>query len=165
MSFLCVCGEVIRLLLKYCIYCALAPSLHRESTDSLIMFVDWKWNCFVVCQCSKCNCHQVANTICIRSCRESWASLVGDFDSCLKAVRSTVQKVCLIFTWLVSRSHRPAQAGLSLAEPPWAGLSRVGVNYLRLYKWKAFSCSVNLLCLEDMWMLWSCLPFQSKSRV
>ena len=31
-----VCGEVIRLLLKYCIYCASAPSLHRESTDSLI---------------------------------------------------------------------------------------------------------------------------------
>ena len=32
----CICGEVIRLLLKYCIYCASAPSLHRESTDSLI---------------------------------------------------------------------------------------------------------------------------------
>ena len=31
-----ICGEVIRLLLKYCIYCASAPSLHRESTDSLI---------------------------------------------------------------------------------------------------------------------------------
>ena len=29
-------GEVIRVLLKYCIYCASAPSLHRESTDSLI---------------------------------------------------------------------------------------------------------------------------------
>ena len=36
-SFLRVCGEVIRLLLKYCIYCASAPSLHRESTDSLIV--------------------------------------------------------------------------------------------------------------------------------
>ena len=35
-SFLRVCGEVIRLLLKYCIYCASAPSLHRESTDFLI---------------------------------------------------------------------------------------------------------------------------------
>ena len=32
-----ICGEVIRLLLKYCIYCASAPSLHRESTDSLII--------------------------------------------------------------------------------------------------------------------------------
>ena len=31
-----VCGGVIWLLLKYCIYCALAPILHRESTDSLI---------------------------------------------------------------------------------------------------------------------------------
>ena len=29
--------KVIRLLLKYCIYCASAPSLHRESTDSLII--------------------------------------------------------------------------------------------------------------------------------
>ena len=28
--------EIIRLLLKYCIYCASAPSLHRESTDSLM---------------------------------------------------------------------------------------------------------------------------------
>ena len=36
MRFLRVCSEVIRLLLKYCIYCASAPSLHRESTDSLI---------------------------------------------------------------------------------------------------------------------------------
>ena len=36
LSFLRVCSEVIRLLLKYCIYCASAPSLHRESTDSLI---------------------------------------------------------------------------------------------------------------------------------
>ena len=35
-SFWCVCGEIIWLLLKYCIYCASAPSLHRESTDSLI---------------------------------------------------------------------------------------------------------------------------------
>ena len=36
-SFLRVCGEVIRLLLKYCIHCVSAPSLHRESTDSLIL--------------------------------------------------------------------------------------------------------------------------------
>ena len=35
-KLLACCGEVIRLLLKYCIYCASAPSLHRESTDSLI---------------------------------------------------------------------------------------------------------------------------------
>ena len=28
--------EVIWLLLKYCIYCISTPSLHRESTDSLI---------------------------------------------------------------------------------------------------------------------------------
>ena len=28
--------NTVRLLLKYCIYCASAPSLHRESTDSLI---------------------------------------------------------------------------------------------------------------------------------
>ena len=32
-----ICGEVMRLLLKYCIYCASAPILHRESTDSLII--------------------------------------------------------------------------------------------------------------------------------
>ena len=32
-----ICGEVIRLSLKYCIYCASAPSLHKESTDSLII--------------------------------------------------------------------------------------------------------------------------------
>ena len=31
-----ICGEVMRLLLKYCIYCVSAPILHRESTDSLI---------------------------------------------------------------------------------------------------------------------------------
>ena len=33
-----ICGESIRLLLKYCIYCASAPSLHRESTNSLMSF-------------------------------------------------------------------------------------------------------------------------------
>ena len=31
-SFLRVCGEVLRLLLKYCIYCASAPSLHSLPT-------------------------------------------------------------------------------------------------------------------------------------
>ena len=31
-----ICGEVMLLLLKYCIYCVSAPSLHKESTDSLI---------------------------------------------------------------------------------------------------------------------------------
>ena len=36
-SFWRVCGEVIGLLLKYCIYCVSAPSLHRESTNSLII--------------------------------------------------------------------------------------------------------------------------------
>ena len=35
--YLCKCGEVTWLLLKYCMYCVSAPSLHRESTDSLIM--------------------------------------------------------------------------------------------------------------------------------
>ena len=30
-----ICGEVIQLLLKYCIYCVSAPFLYRESTDSL----------------------------------------------------------------------------------------------------------------------------------
>ena len=34
-AFLRVCGEVIRLLLKYCIYCASAPSLHRERVPTL----------------------------------------------------------------------------------------------------------------------------------
>ena len=29
-GFLRVCGEVIRLLLKYCIYCASVPSLHHR---------------------------------------------------------------------------------------------------------------------------------------
>lgn len=37
--------------------------------NNRIAFVCWKWICCVVCRCSKCNCHQVANTICIRSCR------------------------------------------------------------------------------------------------
>ena len=31
-----ICGEVMQLLLKYCIYCVSVPILHRESTDSLI---------------------------------------------------------------------------------------------------------------------------------
>ena len=34
--FQLVCGAVTQLLLKYCIYCVSAPTLHRESTDSLI---------------------------------------------------------------------------------------------------------------------------------
>ena len=39
---------VVRLLLKYCIYCASAPSLHKESTDSLILRNwDWKRNYFM----------------------------------------------------------------------------------------------------------------------
>lgn len=33
---LCICGEVIWCLLKYYIYCPSVPSLHAESTDSLI---------------------------------------------------------------------------------------------------------------------------------
>ena len=35
-KLLAYCGQVIQLLLKYCIYCASVPSLHRESTASLI---------------------------------------------------------------------------------------------------------------------------------
>ena len=40
-----LCGEVIRLLLKYCIYCASAPSLHRESTDSPILGIRMRIRC------------------------------------------------------------------------------------------------------------------------
>ena len=36
-TYIRICGEVIRLLLKYCMYWVSAPSLHRESTDSLIV--------------------------------------------------------------------------------------------------------------------------------
>ena len=46
-------GEVIRLLLKYCIYCASVPSLRREPTNSLIKVTG-------TCSWKKLICHRLA---------------------------------------------------------------------------------------------------------
>ena len=51
-SFWGIC-EVIRLLLKYCVYCASAPSLHRDlkSTDSLIISLRKRASRLFCCLC------------------------------------------------------------------------------------------------------------------
>ena len=91
--------EVIRLLLKYCIYCASAPSLHRESTDSLILkqkpynFTTNTLKAYLSAQASSAYVELLLRAANVRAASDDTSAELGRaFSDVIEGVRAAAQR-------------------------------------------------------------------------